>query len=76
MTPLLPDMDRYNFDVGVGIPLGRNYALDLGYLTVQTQGRRGRVEERASRSIGAETLNSGTYSLGANIFSLSLRAQF
>ncbi|HYD52220.1 MAG TPA: outer membrane protein transport protein [Gemmatimonadaceae bacterium] len=76
VTPLLPDMDRWNYNVGVGIPLGRSYALDLGYLTVQTEGRRGRIHERASRSQTAEQLNTGAYSLGANIFSLSLRAQF
>jgi hypothetical protein len=69
-------MDRYNFNIGVGVPLSRSYALDLGYLSVQTQGRRGRLAERESRSIAAETLNSGTYSLNAHIFSLSLRAQF
>jgi long-chain fatty acid transport protein len=76
VTPLLPDQDRYNFAVGFGIPLGTRYALDLGYLRVETEGRRGRIVERASQSQTAEQLNSGAYTLDANIFSLSFKALF
>jgi len=76
VTPLLPDMDRYNFGLGAGIPLGTRYAVDLGYLRVETRGRRGRIVERDDRAQTAEQLNSGAYTLDANVFSISLRASF
>ena len=76
VTPLLPDQDRYNFSVGFGIPLGSRYALDLGYLRVETEGRRGRIVDRTSRSQTAEELNSGAYTLDADIFAISLKALF
>jgi long-chain fatty acid transport protein len=76
VTPLLPDMDRYDLTAGVGIPLGRALTLDAAYLRVETEGRRGRVVERTSRAQTAAQLNTGWYGLNANIFSLSLKAQF
>lgn len=76
VTPLLPDMDRYNFNIGIGIPMTKTFTIDAGYLTVQTQGRRGRIAERTSRDQTADQLNTGVFSLSAHIFSLSLRAQF
>lgn len=74
VTPLLPDMDRYNFAGGVTIPFGGRYALDASYLRVETKGRRGRIAERESRSQTAAELNSGWYELNANVFSVSLKA--
>jgi long-chain fatty acid transport protein len=76
VTPLLPDMDRYDFTGGLGIPLGDRFALDASYLRVETQGRRGRVIERTAESQTAAQLNGGWYALSANIISLSLKAQF
>jgi long-chain fatty acid transport protein len=76
VTPLLPDMDRRNFGLGLGLPIGPRYAVDLGYLHVDTQGRRGRIGERTSYSQTAEQLNSGFYRLSADILSLSLKAHF
>ncbi|HWJ23059.1 MAG TPA: outer membrane protein transport protein [Gemmatimonadaceae bacterium] len=76
VTPLLPDMNRYNYGFGVGLPLAGRYTLDASYLRVDTQGRRGRIVERTSTTQTAAQLNSGVYSLDANIFSLSLKAQF
>ncbi|HEU4628304.1 MAG TPA: outer membrane protein transport protein [Gemmatimonadaceae bacterium] len=74
VTPLLPDMDRYNFAGGLTIPFGGRYALDASYLRVETKGRRGRILERESRSQTAAQLNSGWYELNANVFSVSLKA--
>lgn len=74
VTPLLPDMDRRNFALGLGLPFGGRYALDLGYLHVDTKGRRGRIVERTSYSQTADQLNTGFYRLNANILSLSLKA--
>ncbi len=76
VTPLLPDMDRYDLSAGVGVPLGSRFALDAAYLRVETEGRRGRVRERTSRSQTAEELNTGAYALNANVFSLGLKARF
>ncbi|MBX6330409.1 MAG: outer membrane protein transport protein [Gemmatimonadaceae bacterium] len=76
VTPLLPDMDRRNYTVGLGVPLTPHYTLDAGYLHVDTSGRRGRLVERVSRAQTAAMLNSGFYELNANVFSLSVRANF
>ena len=43
---------------------------------METQGRRGRVIERTADSQTAAQLNGGWYTLNANVFSLSLKAQF
>ena len=76
VTPLLPDMDRRNFALGLGLPVGPRWAVDLGYLHVDTEGRRGRLAERTSYSQTAAQLNSGFYRLSADILSLSLKAHF
>lgn len=77
VTPLLPDMARKNYALGVGIPLGGRFALDASYLRVDTDGRRGRIVERTSRDQTAEELNTGFFRLNdVNILSLSLKASF
>ena len=73
VTPLLPDMNRYNGSVGLGVPLSSVLALDVAYLHVFTNGRRGRITERLSPAQTAAELNSGFYTLAANVFSISLR---
>lgn len=76
VSPLLPDMNRYNFTLGAGIPIAGRFALDAAYLRVETPGRRGRIVERTSRTQTAAELNGGFYELNANIFSVSLKATF
>lgn len=76
VTPLLPDQDRMNYALGLGLPLGGRFTLDASYLRVDTQGRRGRIAERTSLSQTADELNSGFYRLHANILSLSIKARF
>ena len=76
VTPLLPDMNRYNFNLGAGIPLGPRFTLDAAYLRVEAKGRRGRIVERTDVSQTALDLNTGFYRLNANIFSVSLKANF
>jgi long-chain fatty acid transport protein len=80
VTPLLPDMARRNYTIGIGLPLGASYTLDAAYLHVDTDGRRGRIVERAAGTPEAtETaaeLNSGFYTLNANVLSLSLKVNF
>jgi long-chain fatty acid transport protein len=72
VTPLLPEQDRFNYGVGVGIPLAGRWAVDVGYLRAQGEGRRGRIVERASRDETAAQLNGGFYELHANVFSLGI----
>lgn len=75
VTPLLPDMNRYNFSGGVGVPLRGRYVLDASYLRVETRGRRGRTGERTAAQT-AEQVNNGFYELKANVFSLGLKTRF
>ena len=77
VTPLLPDMNRYDFTLGLGLPIGDRYMVDGAYLRVNTRGRRGRIAERTTATnpdLTAADLNNGFYTLNANVFSLSLRA--
>jgi long-chain fatty acid transport protein len=78
VTPLLPEMDRGYGMLGAGIPVMGRLTIDGAYAHIFTHGRRGRIDERATGSTDAQALalNSGFYSLSANIFSLSLKTSF
>ena len=81
VTPILPDMNRYNGAFGVGVPFSREVSLDAAYLHVFTEGRRGRIADPppVGPLVGhnpATYLNSGFYDLAADVFSLSLRLHF
>ena len=77
VTPLLPEQDRALGMLGAGIPLGR-FALDATYARIWTPSRRGRLDERPTGTSTAQAiaLNDGSYSLSANIFSVSLKATY
>jgi long-chain fatty acid transport protein len=74
VTPLLPEQDRAYFSFGGRYPINKTFAVDGAYSHIFTPGRRGRIDERTSPSQTADQLNSGAFSLHANIFSISLRA--
>ena len=78
VTPLLPEMDRGYGTLGAGIPVMGRLTLDAAYGHVFTSGRRGRIDERPTTANAAQAvaLNSGFFSLNANIVSLSLKASF
>jgi len=78
VTPLLPEQDRGYGMLGGGLPIMGGLTVDAAYMHVFTNGRRGRIDERAPGSTAAQAiaLSSGFYSLNANIFSLSLKANF
>jgi long-chain fatty acid transport protein len=78
VTPLLPEMDRGNLTLGVGLPLMGRLTVDGAYAHVFTHGRRGRIDERTATTTDAQALalNSGFYTLSANVFSLSLKTSF
>jgi long-chain fatty acid transport protein len=73
VTPLLPEQDRLNYGVGLGVPVGGRWSVDLSYLRVQGEGRRGRIVERESRGETAAELNNGFYRLNANVLSIGVR---
>ena len=74
VTPLLPEQDRTYGTIGGGYPITSRLTVDGAYMKIFTPGRRGRLDERSARSQTAEQLNNGSYTLRANIFSLSLKA--
>jgi long-chain fatty acid transport protein len=74
VTPLLPEQDRAYGSIGGRYPINKTFSVDGAYSHIFTPGRRGRIDERTSLSQTADQLNTGAYSLHANIFSISLRA--
>lgn len=77
VTPLLPEQDRALGSLGFGYPMGR-VTIDGAFAHIFTRGARGRIDERSATTTSAQALalNSGFYSLSANILSLSLKANF
>jgi long-chain fatty acid transport protein len=76
VSPLLPEQDRYYWNFGVGTPLMmKNWAVDATYSHVGTPGARGRIVERLP-SQTADQVNSGVYHLSANVFSITVRANY
>ena len=76
VTPLLPEQDRANYTLGFTTPAWHRVVLDGGYVLVTTPGRRGRIVERTSEAQTAFQLNSGKYSLTANIFAIAIKSAF
>jgi long-chain fatty acid transport protein len=76
VVPLLPDMNRYNYSGGIGYPLTKNTSLDLTYIHVGTEGRRGMITQRTTtqnENLSYAQLDDGFYTLAANVVSLSLK---
>src|SRR3954471_19457283 len=76
VTPLLPEQERAYYTIGGAYPLSSMFTVDGAFAHIATLGRRGRLDERPNRTTGATALNTGVYTLSANIFSLSLKASF
>ena len=76
VTPLLPEQDRNYWTLGAGIPFNKMWSVDASYARVSTPGARGRITERLSESQTAEQLNTGVFHLSANVFSISVKANF
>ncbi|HEY4218346.1 MAG TPA: outer membrane protein transport protein [Gemmatimonadaceae bacterium] len=76
VTPLLPEQDRNYWTFGLGIPLMQRWTIDGAYSHVSTPGARGRIVERTLQSQTADQLNSGVYTLSANVFSFTIKATF
>jgi long-chain fatty acid transport protein len=79
VVPLLPDMNRFNYSAGIGYPVTKNTAIDLTYIHVGTQGRRGLTAQRTTtvnNNLTYAQLDDGFYTLAANVVSLSLKLGF
>ncbi|MDB4881885.1 MAG: rane protein involved in aromatic hydrocarbon degradation [Gemmatimonadetes bacterium] len=78
VTPLLPEQDRELGMIGGALPLVSGLVLDATYSHIFTPGSRGRIDERTPGMTSAQALalNSGAYTLSANIFSFSLKYSF
>lgn len=77
VTPLIPEQDRTYWTIGTAIPLMKDRAtLDAAYGFVWGGGRRGRIDDRPTRTTLASAVNSGVYTLHAHVLSLSLKASF
>jgi long-chain fatty acid transport protein len=76
VTPLLPEQDRANYSLGFSLPVMGKVVLDGGWVLVTTPGRRGRIDERTATLNTAAQLNTGVYSLTANIFALGIKSSF
>jgi long-chain fatty acid transport protein len=78
VTPLLPEQDRELAMIGGALPLFSGFVLDGTYSHIFTPGSRGRIDERTVGMTSAQALalNSGAYTLSANIFSFSLKYSF
>jgi long-chain fatty acid transport protein len=76
VTPLLPEQDRLYYSAGAEIPLFARWFADAAFMHISAPGARGRVIERASTTQTAAQLNTGAYTLSANIFAITLKASY
>ncbi|MEP6492936.1 MAG: outer membrane protein transport protein [bacterium] len=79
VTPLLPEQDRSYYTVGAGIPFMKTWSLDASYARIATPGARGRIVDRTTKlntTATADQMNTGVYTLSANVFSFTLKANF
>jgi long-chain fatty acid transport protein len=76
VTPLLPEQDRSYMTIGGAYPFMKRFTIEGAFVKVMAGGKRGRIDERANRTSTAATINTGLYSLDANVFSFSLKANY
>jgi long-chain fatty acid transport protein len=76
VTPLLPEGNRVEGTLGVGIKLMPQLRLDLAYQYLQQQDRRGRVMDPPTGVAPTPAMNTGLYSFKANLFGASLALGF
>ncbi|HEY7395408.1 MAG TPA: outer membrane protein transport protein [Gemmatimonadaceae bacterium] len=76
VTPLLPEQDRWYSTFGVEVPFGKMWKVEGAYAHVATPGARGRIVERTNRNQTAVQLNTGVYTVTANIVSITAKASF
>ncbi len=75
VTPILPEGNRWEGTLGVGIKLMPQLRLDLAYQYLQQEDRRGRLIDPVGRG-ALPTDNTGLYTFKANLFGASLALGF
>jgi long-chain fatty acid transport protein len=76
VTPLLPEGERAEGTLGLGIRLSPRARLDLAYQYIRQQDRRGRVTDPPARGPAGASANTGVYTSTANLFGASLAFGF
>jgi long-chain fatty acid transport protein len=76
VTPILPEGNRVEGTLGVGIKLMPQLRLDLAYQYLQQQDRRGRVTDPPTGVAPTPAMNTGLYKFKANLFGASLALGF
>ena len=71
VTPLLPEAERNEMTMGLGLPIGRRGHVDLAYQHIWQADRRGRTID-VPRGPASSALNNGLYTATANLFAASL----
>ncbi|HTT67713.1 MAG TPA: outer membrane protein transport protein [Gemmatimonadales bacterium] len=75
VTPVLPEGNRYEGTLGVGVLLMPRLRLDLAYQYLQQQDRRGRMIDPPA-GVPGDLVNHGLYQFKANLFGASLALGF
>ena len=76
VTPLLPEGNRVEGTLGLGIKLMPHLRLDLGFQYLQQQDRRGRLVDPPAGVAPTSAMNTGLYSFKANLFGAGLALGF
>ncbi|MFW6200174.1 MAG: outer membrane protein transport protein, partial [Gemmatimonadota bacterium] len=76
VTPLLPDGDRNEIFAGVGWSLSPAARVDVSYMYLGQNDRRGRVRGALPGETVSEDLNSGVYGFGAHLVGTTFTWQF
>ena len=71
VTPLLPEAERNEMTLGLGLPIGGRGHVDVGYQHIWQADRRGRTID-VPRGPASASLNNGLYTATANLFAASL----
>jgi long-chain fatty acid transport protein len=71
VTPLIPDAPRREYTAGVTVPLFRHARMDVAYLFVDQQDRRGRTTDGGLAAPTA-AVNNGAYRYHANLLGASV----
>ena len=71
VTPLLPEAERNEMTLGLGLPIGGRGHVDVAFQHIWQADRRGRTID-VPRGPGSASLNNGLYTATANLFAASL----
>lgn len=76
VTPLLPEASRNQFTLGAGYRASESVGVDIAYLYLRQDHRRGRVVNPLPGELPSESLNSGLFRFRAHLLALTLSYRF